>query len=101
DDTADPSGADEVWELNTIQWTSKKKTDWWKNNTIQYGAGLNNVDPPHFAVEYQGVVPDSLGLGSSYGSPSGKRVYHTTARATGLTDKTVVILQSTTTRRVN
>ncbi len=97
----------QVWSLNgpasktTSMWWKQehRNASWWGSNAVQAKATLKNVTTmPYRLNEELSFVKDSLNVGMS-GDVSGRSVFRTTARGSGGNDNTVVILQSTYSRR--
>lgn len=96
--TGSKPGVGEVWATNTFQWSSVD----WASDTIEYTATLDDVAKPHYAVEFSAALetdPNNLGMNPSY-NPVKRYIYRVTAHATGLSQDTEVVLQSTTVTRL-
>ncbi len=99
----------EVWFLDgpaetgytTMWWdhVHQADVDWWPNNAVQSTATLENVTTePYYVNEELSFVKDSLTVGTS-ADTSGRSVFRVTSRGSGGNDLTVVLLQSTYSRR--
>ena len=104
----DNTASNRIWTLNAMDpdltnaanWWQERNQAWWSSNAVTYsGAGLTTVNTPPAAVtEFKQFVPDSLLVGSGT-AETGMTYYQVTAKGTGGSDQSRVLLQSTTARR--
>ncbi len=101
--SCDVYAKDAISELDQL---GEQNRDWWTNtdNAKEFGiAGTKEIaevkTDPHYVVELQAFVPDSLVNG--YESNKGKLFFRVTASGTGTTDAAHTVLESTLVKRVN
>ena len=109
------SGSNNIWvaesmdpELNNVEsWWHERGTDWWAANgiaspsdiTFETNAGSKTITTPRYIIEYQQFVTDDLVVGTGGGPSTGRVYYRITARGTGGSDQSRVLLQSTMAKR--
>lgn len=109
------TGSNSVWvaeamdpELNNVEsWWHERGADWWAANgiasssdiTFETNAGAITITTPRYIIEYQQFVTDDLVVGTGGGPSTGRVYYRITARGTGGSDQSRVLLQSTMAKR--
>lgn len=102
------AGASRVWQLNEIHpapseaanwWEMPARgRDWWAANGVA-GPTLTNVtSPPRSIIEHQSFIPDDLLIGTGINN-TGIHYYRITARGSGGSNQSRVLMQSTVSRR--
>ena len=104
---ANSTGSNDIWTFNAMdpdttnsdEWWEERDSTWWSTNSVSYGASLNGIStPPRTIVEYKAFVSDTL-LAGTGNTSTGLTFYQVTARGTGGTEQSKVLLQSITARR--
>ena len=89
-----------VQELHSSVDLSEQTKTWWQANAAAYSVSLPDVlSSPYYLIEYIQFIPDSPTLGNSSLKSTGVYYYQVTARASGATDSSVTVIQSTIARR--
>ncbi len=96
----------QVWVLDgpadsseTSMWWDHRNKSWWGTNAVQSAAILKKVTTePYHVNEELSFVKDSLNVGTS-ADISGRSIFRVTSRGSGGNNLTVVLLQSTYSRR--
>jgi type IV pilus assembly protein PilX len=117
--TAEPdpndTGSNNVWtadamdpDLNNPEsWWHERNAAWWAANGIAHATnitfdtngGTKTITTPRYIIEYQQFVTDDLVVGTGGGPSTGRVYYRITARGTGGSDQSRVLLQSTMAKR--
>lgn len=92
---------------NAKNWWQERNGTWWASNAIQVTdaitfettAGTTNILNPRYIIEYQQFVNDDLLVGTGGGPSTGKVFYRITARGTGGSANSRILLQSTMAKR--
>lgn len=103
-DTCTSAPCTTVWEVETLSDLSSQTISWWESNGVEYGvAGSQDIpdvaQDPHYVIEYQSFVPDSLRVG--HGAPTGKVYYRTTTQAVGGTTTAEAVIEGSYLKRFN
>jgi type IV pilus assembly protein PilX len=117
--TAEPdpndTGSNNIWtadamdpDLNNPEsWWHERNAAWWTANGIAHATnitfdtngGTKTITTPRYIIEYQQFVTDDLVVGTGGGPSTGRVYYRITARGTGGSDQSRVLLQSTMAKR--
>ncbi|AFJ03456.1 Type IV fimbrial biogenesis protein PilX [Methylophaga frappieri] len=91
---------DANWNNNLPWWQEPTRgTVWWQDNGVQYGADITNVTTrPMTIIEYLVEIPDDQVIQDG-NRDTGRSFYRITARATGGSNQSRVLLQSTVAKR--
>lgn len=92
---------------NAESWWHEQDADWWAANGIAFptaiafetNAGQTTITNPRYIIEYQQFVTDDLVVGTGGGPSTGRVYYRITARGTGGSDQSRIMLQSTMAKR--
>ena len=89
-----PNEARNWWEMPA------RGRNWWAENGIAYaGPALSNINSqPRYIIEHQSFIPDDLLIGTGVNN-SGFNYYRITARGSGGSDQSRVLMQSTLSKR--
>ena len=84
---------------DSTRYLEDQTATWWTNNSAVFSSStLSNIkSQPRYVIEFYRFVADSPVQG--IGIPTGTYYYRVTARATGITDDAVTILQTTVAKR--
>jgi len=102
------TGSNNIWTLNIMDpddsnssgWWSERDDAWWQANaTVFSGSALSVVRDPRYIIEHKQHIPDTLVIGSGGAAGEGNTYYQVTAKGTGGTTQSQVLLQSITVRR--
>lgn len=89
-----------VQQLHSNVDLAEQSLSWWQANAAAYNTSLPDVSsPPYYMIEFVQFVADSPTLGNSSLKSTGVYYYQITARASGATNNSVTVLQSTIARR--
>lgn len=108
-------GANVVWSADAIDpnltnahnWWQERNGAWWAANAIQISntvtfesnAGSKTIASPYYTIEYHQFVNDDLLVGTGGGPSTGRVFYRITARGTGGSTNSRILLQSTMAKR--
>lgn len=109
------TGSNAVWvadamdpeDDNAESWWHEQDAAWWATNGIAHetditfdtNAGTTTITTPRYIIEHQQFVTDNLVVGTGGGPSTGRVYYRITARGTGGSDQSRVLLQSTMAKR--
>lgn len=112
--TPSDTGAGNIWipdsmdpnDANATNWWEEVNVAWWNANGIQVDADIVfgtdgddiTITKPRYVIEYQQFVTDDLSVGTG-STLSGRHFYRITARGTGGSEQSRILLQSTSSRR--
>lgn len=102
-------GGNRVWDANTLDpivnnaigWWQEptRNATWWNNNGEPFTLAIDNVrSSPIAIIEYHQYISDDLVVGDG-NADSGRVFYRITAKGTGGSDQSRILLQSTTAKR--
>jgi type IV pilus assembly protein PilX len=92
---------------NAKNWWQEQTGTWWTSNAVQVTnaitfestAGTTTIVNPRYIIEYQQFVNDDLLVGTGGGPSTGRVFYRITARGTGGSANSRILLQSTMAKR--
>jgi len=92
--TTDPTAGGESCDDDDTMWWRQCDSAWWTANAVQ-DTSLSGVNTrPYYIIEHQALILDNINIGQQ-GDNSGRSTYRVTARGTGGSDLTSILLQST------
>lgn len=108
------TGSENIWITDAMMpdmnkaanWWAEVDIGWWNANGNQISADISfqandsetTIRKPRYVIEFQQFVTDDLSVGTG-STASGRNFYRVTARGTGGSEQSRILLQSTVSRR--
>ena len=95
----DDGNAESWWHERDAAWRAANAIPFPTAITFETNSGTSTITTPRYIIEYQQFVTDDLVVGTGGGPSTGRVYYRITARGTGGSNQSRVLLQSTMAKR--